>query len=74
MKIICVDMGPACPVGASPIKRRVAVRDMVVHHYEADEELRDIEDKLQHLTVGILDISTDDLLRCYQRQTVGLSR
>ena len=37
--MICADIGPAYPVGASPIKRQVVVKDMVVHHSEADEEL-----------------------------------
>ena len=44
--MICADIGPSRPAGASPIERRVAVRDMVIHRFEDDEELRDIGENL----------------------------
>ena len=46
---------------------------MVVYHSEANEELGDIEENLQHLTVGILDMTTDEVPRRYQRHTAGVS-
>ena len=45
---------------------------MVVKNVEEDEELQEIEDDIQQLTVGIPDISIDDLPRCYQRHTSGV--
>ena len=41
------------------------VRDIFVQNVEAKEELQEIEDNLQRLTIGVLDISIDDLPRCY---------
>ena len=58
----------------SPISRREGTREMVAYRSKKDEELRDLEENLQHLTVGIPDVTTDDLPRCYQRHTVGISR
>ena len=57
----------------SPIDRRVGIRDMVAYLFKEDEELGDLEENLQHLTVGILDVATDDLPRCYQHHTVEIS-
>ena len=56
-----------------PISRRVGTRDMMVYHSEAEEELVDVEEKLQHLTVGIPDVATDRVPRRYQCHTVGVS-
>ena len=58
----------------SPIARRVGTQDMMVYHSEAKEELRDLEENLQHLTVCIPDMTTDEIPRCYQRHTTGVSR
>ena len=72
-KISCADIGPSRPVGASPIERRGAVREMVIRCTEVDEELDKMEENIQRLTMGILDISIDDLPRLYQCQTTGVS-
>ena len=66
------DIGSVRLVGMSPISKRAGTRDMMVYHSEAEEELRYIEENLQRLTVGILDVSTDDLPRRYQSQTAGV--
>ena len=73
MKLICAEIGPVRPARASPIERWVEVRDMVVHHSKEDEDLRDIEENLQCLTVGIPDVSTYDLPRRYHHHTVRVS-
>ena len=62
-KITCPDIWPSLPTGASPIERRGTVSDMEIRCIEVDEMLKDIEENLQCLTMGILDISTDDLPR-----------
>ena len=46
---------------------------MMVYCFEAEEELGDLEENLQHLTVGILDVAIDKVPRHYQRHTVGVS-
>ena len=46
---------------------------MMVYHSKAEEELRDLEEKLQHLTVGILDVAIERVPRRYQCHTVGVS-
>ena len=46
---------------------------MMLYRSEADEELGDLEENLQHLTVGISDMTTDDVPRCYLCHTVGVS-
>ena len=56
-KNVYVDIGPSRLAGASPIERQRAVRDMVVRNVEVDEELQEIKDNLQWLTVGIPNIS-----------------
>ena len=73
VRMICADIGPAHPARASPIERKVAFIYMVVHLSEEDEELRDIEENMQLLTVGIPNVSIDDLPRHYQCHTVGVS-
>ena len=41
----------------SPIARKAGTWDMMVYHFEADEDLEYLEENLQHLTVGILDMN-----------------
>ena len=57
----------------SPISRQEGTRDMVAYRSEADEDLGYLEENMQCLTVGILDVTTDDLLRHYQCHTTGVS-
>ena len=45
-----------------------------MYHFEAEEYLEDIKDKLQHLTMGIHDMTTDEVPRSYQRHITGVSR
>ena len=47
--------------------------DMVAYPSKADEELGDLEENLQRLTIGIPDVTTDDLPRRYQHHTAGVS-
>ena len=56
----------------SPISRWEGTKEMVAYCSEADEELGDLEENLQRLTVGISDVTIDDLPRHYQRHTVGV--
>ena len=44
-------------------------RDISIQNMEAMEELQEVEDNLQRLTDGTLDISIDDLPKHYQRHT-----
>ena len=46
---------------------------MMLYHSEDDEDIRDIEENLHHLTMGIPDITTDEVPRHYQHHTVGVS-
>ena len=46
---------------------------MMVYCSEAKEDLGDLEENLQHLTVGIPDVATDMVPRRYQCHTVGVS-
>ena len=46
---------------------------MMVYLSEAEEERVDVEENLQHFTVGIPDVATDRVPRRYQRHTVGVS-
>ena len=46
---------------------------MMLYYYEADEELRDLKENLQHLTVGIPVMTTDEVPRRCQCHTVGVS-
>ena len=47
---------------------------MMAYLSKAKEELRDLEENLQQLTVDILDITIDEVPRNYQRHTIGVSR
>ena len=69
----CVEIGPVHPTGMLPIERCAIFRDMAVHRSEENEDLGYLEEDLNRLTVGILDVTTDDLPRRYQRHTVGVS-
>ena len=46
---------------------------MMLYRSEADEELKYLKEKLQRLTVGIPDMTTDEVPRCYQHHTAGVS-
>jgi hypothetical protein len=64
------DVGPHRPLGTSPIQRRgeaTVVAGWDTGDYEA------IDQNLEGLTTDIPDISIDEILRCYQRHTVGVS-
>ena len=67
------DVEPSHTTGAAPIERRGPVQEMVIRHTEEYEELEEMETNLEHLTMGILDISTDGLSRRYQCQPLGVS-
>ena len=45
---------------------------MVDYRSEADEDLGDLEENLQRLTVGIPYVTTDELPRRYQFHTIGV--
>ena len=72
-KCFHTDVGPFCPVGMLPIARRVSTRDMMVYRSKDEEDLGDLEENLQNLTLGIPDVATDMIPRHYQRHTVGVS-
>ena len=44
----------------------------MVYRSKVDEELRDIEENLEHLTMGIPDMTTDEVPRHYQCHTIGV--
>ena len=46
---------------------------MVVHRSKEDEELGDLGETLQRLTIGIPNVTTNDLPRRYQCHIVGVS-
>ena len=46
---------------------------MMSYHSEDKEELGDLEENLQHLTVGIPDMTTNEVPRHYQCHTTGVS-
>ena len=46
---------------------------MMVYHSKVEEELGYVEENLQHLTMGIPDVATDRVPRCYQRHNMGVS-
>ena len=46
----------------------------MLYHSETDEELRYLDENLQCLTMGIPDMTTDEVPRCYERHTIGVSR
>jgi hypothetical protein len=63
-------VGPHRPPGSSPIQRRgerVEVAGLAIADYEA------IEQNLEGLTMDVPDASIDDISRCYQCHTVGVS-
>ena len=72
-KISCADVGPSCLVGASPIERRGVVQEMVIYCTKEDEDIDEMEENLQCLTMGIPDVTTDKVPRRYQRHTTGIS-
>ena len=45
---------------------------MMVYRFEAEEELGELEENLQHLTVGIPNVATDRVPRHYQCHIVGV--
>ena len=47
---------------------------MMLYRSEVDEELRDIEENLQCLTMGIPDVTTTEVPRRHQHHTAGVSR
>ena len=47
---------------------------MMVYRSKAEEDLGDLEENLQHLTVGILDVATNRVPGHYQCHTVGVSK
>ena len=49
------------------------VREITIQNIEVEEELQKIVENLQRMTVGAPYISVDDLPRCYQHHTVGVS-
>ena len=63
VKMFYADVGPVRLAGMLSIDRRVGVRDMVAYFFEVDEELEDLEENPQRLTLWIPDITTDDLPR-----------
>ena len=44
---------------------------MMVYHSKVEEELGYVEENLQHLVMGILDVATNKVPRRYQRHTMG---
>ena len=45
---------------------------MMIYHSEADEELGDLEENLQRLTVGIPNMTNNEVPRNYQCHTAGV--
>ena len=45
---------------------------MMVYQFKFDDKIEDLKENLQRLTVGIPDMTTDEVPRCYQRHTVGV--
>ena len=45
---------------------------MMVYHSKAEDDIGDMEENLQHLTMGIPDVATDRVPRRYQSHTVGV--
>jgi hypothetical protein len=63
---------PYHPPGSSPIQIRGEIGIMVGQGV-AVEDLEEIEQNLEGLTMNIPDITVDELPRCYQHHTVGVS-
>jgi hypothetical protein len=65
-----IDVGPYRPLGMSPIQRRgeaAPVARWDVKDYEV------VEYNLEGLTTDVLDIAIGEILRHYQRHTMGVS-
>ena len=45
----------------------------MLYHSKADEELGYLKENLKHLTMGILYMTTDEVLRHYQCHNAGVS-
>ena len=45
---------------------------MMVYHSKAEEELGDLEENLQHLTMGIPNVAIDRVPGHYQHHTIGV--
>ena len=45
---------------------------MMAYRSEAEEELGDLEEKMQQLTMDIPDMTTDEVPRHYQHHTTGV--
>ena len=56
------------------IARQAGTRDMMLYCSEYYEELEDLKENLQRLTVGIPKMTTDEVPRPYQHHTTGFSR
>ena len=67
-KILHVDVGDAWLGGSSTMDRRVGAQ--FVHR--GDDQLTEIEEKLERLNLDILDTMIDDLPTRYQRHTAGV--
>ena len=67
--ILHVDVGDAWTRGSSPMDRRVGAR--FVHR--GDDELTELEENLDRLTLDISDTTIDDLPRRFQIHTTGVS-
>ena len=46
---------------------------MMLYCSEADEELGDLDENLQRLSVGIPNVTTNEVPRCYECHIVGVS-
>ena len=49
----------------SVIARREGTKDMMLYRSKADEEIRHLEENLQRLTMGIPDVTNDEVPRRY---------
>ena len=47
---------------------------MIIYHSKVDKELGYLKESLQCLTIGIPDMTIDDLPRRYQHHTAGVSK
>ena len=65
-------MAPYRPPGSYLIQIRGEIGVMVGEGVVV-EDLEEIEQNLEGLTLNILDITVDDLPQCYQRHKVGVS-
>jgi hypothetical protein len=63
---------PFQPPGSSPIQRRGEIGAVVGRGMDT-EDLKEIKQNLEGLTMNIPDITMDELSQCYNRRTVGVS-